>query len=117
MGFNGLLKWVDLELTATGPGSVTFAERGKQLDVIKEALADKDGVFEHNEDKATCSCVEGNVCGTKNNCFATIRQLVDLGLAGTDFKKHNLSMDTRVNIAGRREEVAAADRRCKGIAD
>ena len=117
MAFNGNIKRIDLELTATGPDSVSFVDRGKQLDLLKEALSSKDGIIDHNEDQATCSCVEGNVCASKNNCFATIRQLVELGLAGPDYKKSKLSLDTRVNISGRQEEVAAAARRAKGIAD
>jgi len=108
------LKRVDLELLGTGPASQSLADRQKTMDLVAEAMKAKGGVMEANIDKATCSCVEGNPCAGSTNCFATVKQLLALGLA----EKHpGLDLSTLINISGKKEEVAAAARRVKGIRD
>jgi len=112
------LKRVDLEFLGAGKGAVSLADRSKELDLVKVALKQKDGVMDANADHSSCSCIEGNPCATADSCYATIGQLVELAMAGHDWKKNPmLSLGTRVNIWGKADEVAKAARQAKGIKD
>eukprot|EP00658_Telonema_sp_P-2_P002548 TRINITY_DN10960_c0_g1_i2.p1 TRINITY_DN10960_c0_g1~~TRINITY_DN10960_c0_g1_i2.p1 ORF type:complete len:348 (+),score=90.20 TRINITY_DN10960_c0_g1_i2:45-1088(+) len=106
------LRRVDVHfLGSCGPGHVSLGDRTAYLSSTKNQSK---GVMDAQADSSTCSCVEGNPCASNEHCFATVQQLVELGLAPAN---PGVEPSMRVSISHRKEEVASAARRKKGMAD
>jgi len=107
------LKKVDLTfLNETASASNDLSGRSAHLQSTRNNTSA--GVLDAQTDNSTCSCVEGNPCASNDHCYATVKQLIALGLAKKD---PAVDPNMRVSIAGRKEEVAKAARRKKGIRD
>lgn len=105
------LKRVDMHFMNTTSASVSLGDRKAYLASTK---AHSKGVIDDQTDSSTCSCVEGNPCASDEHCFATVQQLIDLGLATQD---PGVDPAMRVSICHRKEEVAKAARKKKGMPD
>eukprot|EP00656_Telonema_subtile_P014165 TRINITY_DN17223_c0_g1_i1.p1 TRINITY_DN17223_c0_g1~~TRINITY_DN17223_c0_g1_i1.p1 ORF type:complete len:188 (+),score=45.17 TRINITY_DN17223_c0_g1_i1:94-657(+) len=105
------LKRVDNHFMSESVGGLSLGDRTAYLSSTK---IHSKGVIDAQQDSSSCSCVEGNPCASSEHCVATVQQLIDLGLAtpnpGADPK-------LRVSIFNRKEEVASAARRKKGMPD
>lgn len=109
----GTLKKVDLIfMNEMSSGANTLSVRSAHLQSTRDNSSQS--VIDAQTDSSTCSCVEGNSCASNEHCYATVKQLIALGLAKKD---PAVDPNMRVNISGRKEEVAKAARRKKGIRD